>query len=137
MSKDYVEKMFSRVDLKNKKLLEFEQFESFIKNTYNSITDDNINSVFNDLNIDKNAKISLEIFKKLVNEFQDRYLKEVFLSYDENKDGLINTKEMYKTLKGFDNKITEEEILLLIEKYDKNGDGCMDFDEFKSMVFHA
>lgn len=137
MSKDYLEKIFLTSDLKNKKELEFEQFESFIKDEYNSITDENINSVFIDLNIDKNAQISIGNFKKLVNEFQDRYLKEVFISYDENADGLIDKIEMYKTLKRFDCNIEEEDISILIEKYDKNRDGFIDFNEFKSLISYV
>lgn len=135
MSMDYVEKVFSTIVPENKEVIEFEQFVIFIRSAYVFISDERIDSVFIDLKINKNAPISVENFKKLVNEFQDRHLKEVFLSYDENKDGLINISEMYKTLKQLDSNIKEEHMSTLIAKYDLNGDGCMDFEEFKKMLF--
>lgn len=134
MKMDHLEKNFAQLDVYHKKSLNFNQFESFINDTYKVVIDDEIDGVFKDLNIDKSVQISLKMFKRLVNEFQDRYLKKVFKSYDENNDNLINTEEMYKKLKRLDSKIEEHHISAFINKYDTDGDGCVNFNEFKSMT---
>ncbi|OIW00804.1 hypothetical protein TanjilG_18606 [Lupinus angustifolius] len=66
---------------------------------------------------------------------QDGYLMDAFLVFDTDNNGLISPKELQRVLVnlGFDN-CSVRECKLMIKGVDKNGDGFVDFEEFRSMM---
>lgn len=66
---------------------------------------------------------------------QDDYLRDSFLVYDTDKNGLISAKELQRVLLnlGCDN-CSLRECKQMIKGVDKNGDGFVDFEEFRSMM---
>ncbi|KAK2415031.1 putative calcium-binding protein CML25 [Trifolium repens] len=66
---------------------------------------------------------------------QDEYLMDAFLVFDTDKNGLISAKELKRVLinLGFDH-CSMGECKLMIKKVDKNGDGFVDYEEFRSMM---
>ncbi|KAJ7962228.1 putative EF hand calcium-binding family protein [Quillaja saponaria] len=63
------------------------------------------------------------------------YLKDAFMIFDTDKNGLISDKELQRVLinLGYD-KCRLEECKRMIKGVDKNGDGFVDFEEFQSMM---
>ncbi|XP_057758014.1 probable calcium-binding protein CML23 isoform X3 [Arachis stenosperma] len=68
-------------------------------------------------------------------EEENDYLMDAFLVFDTDKNGLISAKELNRVLMslGFD-QCSEKECKNMIKGVDKNGDGFVDFEEFKSMM---
>ncbi|KAE9610729.1 hypothetical protein Lal_00021231 [Lupinus albus] len=66
---------------------------------------------------------------------KDDYLMDAFLVFDTDNNGLISPKELQRVLLilGFDN-CSVRECKLMIKGVDKNGDGFVDFEEFRSMM---
>ncbi|QHO39365.1 hypothetical protein HN873_013334 [Arachis hypogaea] len=66
---------------------------------------------------------------------ENDYLMDAFLVFDTDKNGLISAKELNRVLMslGFD-QCSEKECKNMIKGVDKNGDGFVDFEEFKSMM---
>jgi Ca2+-binding EF-hand superfamily protein len=66
---------------------------------------------------------------------QDDYLRDAFLVFDTDKNGLISAKELKRVLinLGFDN-CSMGECKIMIKRVDKNGDGFEDYEEFRSMM---
>nr|XP_004492663.1 calmodulin-like protein 3 [Cicer arietinum] len=66
---------------------------------------------------------------------QDEYLMDAFLVFDTDKNGLISAKELKRVMINleFDN-CSVEECKRMIKGVDKNGDGFVDFEEFRSMM---
>ncbi|KAJ1413650.1 EF-Hand 1, calcium-binding site [Sesbania bispinosa] len=66
---------------------------------------------------------------------QDEYLMDAFLVYDTDKNGLISPKELRRVLLnlGCEN-CSLRECKRMIKGVDKNGDGFVDFEEFRSMM---
>ena len=52
--------------------------------------------------------------------------------YDINKDGTISKAELIQTLKILGGEITEDYAEILMSKIDKDKDGKVNFEEFKS-----
>ncbi|GAB2252104.1 hypothetical protein Droror1_Dr00004951 [Drosera rotundifolia] len=67
--------------------------------------------------------------------FDEEVLMDVFLVFDADKNGLISARELSNVLNmlGFDH-CGIEECLLMIKGVDKDGDGFVDFEEFKLMM---
>ncbi|XP_061371061.1 calmodulin-like protein 3 [Gastrolobium bilobum] len=65
----------------------------------------------------------------------DDYLMDAFLVFDTDKNGLISAKELRRVLLnlGCDN-CSLRECKRMIKGVDKNGDGFVDFEEFRSMM---
>ncbi|XVF73386.1 hypothetical protein PTKIN_Ptkin12aG0197700 [Pterospermum kingtungense] len=63
------------------------------------------------------------------------YLMDAFLIFDADKNGLISAKELHKVLisLGF-TKCSLRECKRMIRGVDKDGDGFVDFKEFRSMM---
>lgn len=71
-------------------------------------------------------------------EKDDGYLMDAFLVFDTDKNGLISAKELQRVLTnlGCDN-CSLEECKRMIKGVDKNGDGFVDFEEFRSMMLNG
>merc|ERR1712029_491801 len=61
-------------------------------------------------------------------------LKEAFRIYDKEGNGYISTDTLKEILKELDNKLTEDDLLNIIEEVDEDGSGTLDFDEFMEMM---
>lgn len=66
---------------------------------------------------------------------QDEYLMDAFHVFDTDKNGLISAKELKRVLinLGFDH-CSIGECKRMIKGVDKNGDGYVDYEEFRSMM---
>lgn len=66
----------------------------------------------------------------------DEVLKEAFNVFDDNKDGKITVEELGLVLSslGLKEGKREEDCLEMIKKVDVDGDGMVNFDEFKMMM---
>jgi len=54
----------------------------------------------------------------------------VFQMFDKDGDGRITKKELNESLKNLGIIIPENELSLMLDKIDVNGDGCVDIEEF-------
>lgn len=69
-------------------------------------------------------------------EAMQQELREAFRLYDKEGNGYITTDVFKSILHELDDKLTNEELDLMIEEIDADGSGTLDFDgEFKLNLF--
>ncbi|RZF33010.1 hypothetical protein LSTR_LSTR006264, partial [Laodelphax striatellus] len=61
-------------------------------------------------------------------------LREAFRLYDKEGNGYITTDVLREILKELDDKITSEDLDMMIEEIDSDGSGTVDFDEFMEVM---
>ncbi|KAG0304645.1 hypothetical protein BGZ98_005244 [Dissophora globulifera] len=61
-------------------------------------------------------------------------LEKVFAKYDTDKDGTVNTSELLKMCKDLEQPATEDEVNFVIEQFDTDGDGKLDYNEFVGLM---
>lgn len=64
------------------------------------------------------------------NKKQKNVLLKIFNQYDENKDGLVDLKELKTALQGF---VTTKGVEELFGEYDEDKNNTLDFEEFMNM----
>ena len=77
----------------------------------------------------------LSYLAKFFNECDpDSKLREAFAVFDEDNNNEISHEELKKVLNKLGAQYTDRQIERIISKVDKNGDGVIDFEEFKEMM---
>ena len=61
-------------------------------------------------------------------------VEEAFAKFDANGDGWVDALELRQAMKSFGFNPTEKAVFKLMEAFDTNGDGNINFDEFLKMV---
>jgi hypothetical protein len=75
-----------------------------------------------------------EVVKTRKIGFED-YTKELFHSFDKNKDGMISHGEFTAGLRVLNVSTTTDEVALVLPLFDKDGDGAIDYNEFCDLVY--
>ncbi|XAR51985.1 hypothetical protein NMG60_11006807 [Bertholletia excelsa] len=87
---------------------------------------------------DGDGELGLEDFVRLMEGGEDdekvKELIEAFKMYEMDGSGCITPKSLRKTLRKLGESSTTDECKSMIARYDLNGDGVLNFDEFKIMM---
>ncbi|XP_021296616.1 probable calcium-binding protein CML23 [Herrania umbratica] len=67
----------------------------------------------------------------------NKELKDAFDMYDLDKNGLISANELHAVLKRLGEKCSLSDCRRMISQVDKDGDGNVNFEEFKKMMTNA
>jgi len=58
----------------------------------------------------------------------------VFAAFDKDSSGKITAKELGVVLKSMNQNFTDDQLKKIVKKFDKDGDGQIDFNEFMDMM---
>ncbi|ETO30580.1 calcium ion binding protein [Reticulomyxa filosa] len=64
----------------------------------------------------------------------EQELKQAFSMFDNDNDGEITSVELGKVMEQLGQKLTDQELADMIKEIDADGNGSVDFEEFKSMM---
>ena len=71
--------------------------------------------------------------KKIIEDDIENY-KEAFLEYDKDGSGNISIAELGTVMRTLGENPTEDELQDLINKFDEDGNNCIEFTEFLCMM---
>ena len=133
-----LKKLFFELDVKGKGVITKEDlFRGMDESFDHKITKEEVDKIFSKIDYDNNGTISFDEFlkaaidkKKLLTEEK---LKAAFSLFDMNGDGDIEAKELQEVM-GENNDIGENVWAKMIEEVDLDGNGVIDFEEFKDMM---
>ena len=133
-----LKKLFFELDVKGVGVItKDELFRGMDECFGNKITREEVDQIFSNIDYDNNGTISFDEFvkaaidkKKLLTEEK---LKAAFSLFDRNGDGDIEAKELKEVI-GDDTNIDNEVWFQMIKEVDLDGNGVIDFDEFKDMM---
>ena len=101
------------------------------------MTDEDVDNFIDFADINKDGVISLEEFIDGATEYErmsaEEQLKDAFNLFDNNNDGFIEAPGLLDALSFLPN-FEIEKAQVIIDEYDVNKDGKMDFDEFKQFI---
>ena len=125
---------FQKIDVNGDGMLTLDELKNAI-NQNPEVHVMNIEQIFKTIDTDNSGVINYTEFlaasidKRIY--LQEDKLRDAFKLFDEDKSGKISKSEISKVLKF---KKSGAEMTKLFEKYDLNGDGEIDFDEFLNMM---
>jgi calcium-dependent protein kinase len=133
-----LKKLFFELDVKGTGVITKDDLFRGMEECFDKkITREDVDKIFSNIDYDNNGTISFDEFvkaaidkKKLLTEEK---LKAAFALFDRNGDGDIEAKELKEVI-GDENEIEDNVWLQMIEEVDLDGNGVIDFDEFKIMM---
>ncbi|XP_023016536.1 troponin C at 41C [Leptinotarsa decemlineata] len=105
-------------------------------------TDSMLKEIIDEVDEDGSGELEFEEFITLASRFMveedaeamQQELKEAFRLYDKEGNGYITTSTLKEILKELDDKITSDELDMMIAEIDADGSGTVDFDEFMEVM---
>ena len=93
----------------------------------------------NEVDIDGNGTIELDEFIEMMRRpvpenDTDEELRAAFRAFDADGNGYISHAELKAVMQSLGEGLTDAEIMEMIIEADLNGDGLIDFEEFKNMM---
>ena len=125
--------IFIEIDTNNDGTISLEEMKTAIKKIKSKdIKENEVDDIFKGIDTDSNNQIEFTEFISATLE-KSQYLKEerlmeIFTALDKDKNGKISKKEVKEAL--HNEKISDDNIKMFIDKFDLNGDGVIDYNEF-------
>lgn len=131
-----LKQMFMSIDTDRNGTITVEELKKGLHKKGITVSDTEMATIMNDIDVDGNGVIDYEEFiaatmsvNKLENEEQ---LVKAFEHFDTDNSGYITRDELLDALNKYGN--VDESIEQILQDVDKDGDGRIDYQEFRSMM---
>ncbi|XP_072975299.1 putative calcium-binding protein CML19 [Typha angustifolia] len=134
-----MERIFTRFDADGDGKISAAELRRVMKTVGEELTADDAEAAVESADSDGDGLLDLEDFVRLVGvleggDEEERELREAFGMYEMEGEGCITAKSLKRMLSRLGTSKKLEECMVMIERFDLNGDGVLCFEEFKSMM---
>ncbi|CAH1421344.1 unnamed protein product [Lactuca virosa] len=137
-----VEKIFKKFDVNGDGKISSTELGSILSALGTVAPEEEIKVVMKEIDKDGDGFIDLNEFIEFQRggsgvvdrEAADKELREAFDLYDQNKNGKISANELHSVLKSLGEKCSLKDCRKMIASVDVDGDGSVNFEEFKKMM---
>nr|ABK21927.1 unknown [Picea sitchensis] len=118
------------------------ELSTVIRSLGQNPTEAEIQDMINEVDTDGNGTIDFREFldlmaHKIKDLDSDEELREAFKVFDKDQNGYISAAELRHVMINLGEKLTEEEVELMIKEADTDGDGQVNYEEFVRMMMGA
>ena len=138
LDSDEVKKVFNQFDTNGDGKISVTELGNVLKALGMEVKPIDLQRVMDELDSDHDGVISLEEFAAFCRQGCDdggsSELREAFNLYDMDNNGLISTAELHLVLNRLGMKCSVDDCRRMIVSVDSDGDGNVNFDEFRKMM---
>ncbi|KAI3744368.1 hypothetical protein L1987_57447 [Smallanthus sonchifolius] len=139
--KEEVKNIFNRFDTNGDGKISEEELIGILKSLGSDTSPDEVKRTMAEIDADSDGSISLEEFiafcKGIAGESEGDWisdLRQAFKLYDLNNNGVISANELQQILSRLGESYTVENCANMIKSVDSDGDGFVNFEEFRKMM---
>ncbi|KAL2342346.1 hypothetical protein Fmac_003631 [Flemingia macrophylla] len=135
---DEMKRVFSRFDANGDGKISVTELDNVLRTLGSGVPPEDLQGVMDDLDTDHDGFINFSEFAAFCRsdtaDGGDTELRDAFNLYDQDKNGLISATELYQVLNRLGMKCSVDECHNMIKSVDSDGDGNVNFPEFKRMM---
>lgn len=136
---DQISLMFNKFDANGDGKISLSELSSILNALGSETSPDEVQRIMTEIDTDGDGFIDFDEFNTfyfdgLGKESNDRELHDAFDMYDKDKNGKISASELHSVLKSLGEKCSLKDCRKMISSVDVDGDGCVNFEEFKKMM---
>mmetsp|Transcript_1056 Transcript_1056/g.1953 ORF Transcript_1056/g.1953 Transcript_1056/m.1953 type:complete len:494 (-) Transcript_1056:28-1509(-) len=132
-----LQQVFIQLDTNKDGKLQYDEILVGYEQFYGDMAKDEVDKIFARVDVDNSGEIDFSEFVTATadknNLLNEEKLRAAFGYYDSDGSGSISTEEVKEVL-GVGKSISEEVWLQVLKEVDSDGNGEVDFDEFKTMM---
>ncbi|KAK7871881.1 hypothetical protein R5R35_006461 [Gryllus longicercus] len=139
---ELLKKAFDAFDREKSGSISTDMVGEILRMLEHPVDDDILRDIIQEVDADGSGQLEFEEFCDLAGRFlieedteaMQEELREAFRLYDKEGNGYISTNVLREILRELDDKVTNEDLDMMIEEIDSDGSGTVDFDEFMEVM---
>ncbi|XP_008809157.2 probable calcium-binding protein CML18 [Phoenix dactylifera] len=137
-----VERVFTRYDANGDGKISASELANVMRALGSEVSDEELKAMMAELDSDGDGFVDLNEFAAFHSGLGgaaggggvEGELRDAFTMYDLDKNGLISAKELHLVLRRLGKKFSVQDCSRMIRSVDSDGDGSVNFEEFKKMM---